>query len=94
MGCGQRKGRVTDTVKWFIPWRVDVDLVISISCHSSLSVCLLVCLLFDCAEDPIPQCPVKSSQPQLSLSDRIQVKGHVHKTHPLDLAVVKERKTA
>ncbi len=94
MGCGLRKGRVTDKVKWFIPWRVDVDLVISISRHSSLSVCLLVCLLFDCTEDLIPQCPVKSGLPQLSLTDRIQLKGRAHKTHPLDLAVAKEKKTS
>lgn len=94
MGCGLRKGRVTDTVKWLIPWRVDVDLVISISRHSSLSVCLLVWLLFDCTGDLIPQCPVKNGLSQFSLTDRIQLKCRVHKTHPLDLAVAKEKRLA
>lgn len=74
MGCRLRKGRVTDTVKWFIPWRVDVDLVISISRHSSLSVRLLVCLLFDCTEDLIPQRPVKKMSATVQ-TDRIQLKG-------------------
>lgn len=46
MGCGLRKGRVTDKVKLFIPWRVDVDLVISISHHPLyLSVCWSVFLI-------------------------------------------------
>lgn len=86
---------MTDTVKWFIPRRLDVDLVISISCHSSLSVCLLLCLLFDCTEDLIPQCPVKK-QPAtvLSPTDTIQLKCRVHKTHPLDPEGAEEKRRA